>query len=77
MVARALGLFDSLGVEFVIHCGDVGGTEVLDHLVGRRCAFVWGNTDDPEASISHYLEATGLPAPPTRPNGCASTRIWR
>jgi putative phosphoesterase len=66
-VARALALFDGRGVEYVIHCGDVGGTEVLDHLVGRRCAFVWGNTDWPSGSIRRYLATVELPPPPDPP----------
>jgi len=64
-VRRALALFDRKGVEHVIHCGDVGGREVLDELVGRPCHFVWGNTDygpfDP--SMRTYVEAMGLPWP--------------
>lgn len=66
-VARALALFDTLGVEYVIHCGDVGGAEVFDHLVGRRCSFVWGNTDWPSGSLKRYLHTVGLPQPPDPP----------
>jgi putative phosphoesterase len=66
-VGRAFERFDALGVEFVIHCGDVGGPETFDHLVGRRCAFVWGNTDAPGASLTAYLESVGVPLPPAQP----------
>ena len=59
--------FDSLGVEYVIHCGDVGSVEVLDHLLGRRCAFVWGNMDVVDSGLRSYVETVGLPPPPKPP----------
>ena len=68
-VRTALALFDRLGVEHVIHCGDVGGIKVLDEMVGRPCRFVWGNMDDDEPGVSAYLQTIGLPKPglpPTR-----------
>jgi putative phosphoesterase len=63
----AVKLFDTLGVAHLIHCGDVGGMEVLDELVGRPCHFVWGNTDFPEPSLTAYLKATGFPEPADPP----------
>ena len=66
-VGRAMRLFDSLGVEYVIHCGDVGGTTVLDHLVGRQCGFVWGNMDVVNGGVHSYLDSVGLPRPPRPP----------
>lgn len=62
-VQRAMALFDGLGVEHIIHCGDIGGLEVLDELVGRRCTMVWGNTDVPGGGILGFLQAAGLAAP--------------
>lgn len=77
MVRNALTLFDSLGVDRIIHCGDVGGENVFDELVGRDVAFVWGNTDDPHGGIETYLRTVGIPppqAPPLRLD-CVNKRI--
>ena len=62
-VREAMALFDSLAVEHIIHCGDVGGTGVFDELVGRSCTFVWGNTDFPEDGLLAYLDTVGLAVP--------------
>ena len=64
---RALELFDRLGVERIIHCGDVGGQAVFDELVGRPVRFVWGNMDRPGAALRTYLETVGIPAPEAVP----------
>lgn len=63
LVRQAMALFDSLGIEHVIHCGDVGGTEVFDELVGRPCTFVWGNMDQPSSGLFAYLKSVGLEPP--------------
>jgi putative phosphoesterase len=63
LVRQALHLLDTAGAEAIIHCGDVGGLDVLDELAGRQCWFVWGNTDQPHSSWRHSLEALGLPWP--------------
>ena len=68
-VRTALELFDRLQVVHLIHCGDLGGLEVLDELVGRPCTFVWGNMDVAGSGTRAYLHTVGLPAPhgvPTR-----------
>jgi putative phosphoesterase len=62
-VRRALTLLDSRGADAIIHCGDVGRLDVLDELAGRRCWFVWGNTDSPRATWRPHVEALGLPWP--------------
>jgi uncharacterized protein len=67
IVAEALRLFDALGVELVVHCGDVGGMGVLDQLAGRRCGLVWGNMDTPDSGVRRYLESVGLSVPATPP----------
>src|SRR5205085_6025996 len=33
------------GAEYLIHCGDVGSTEILELLAGHPAVFVFGNTD--------------------------------
>jgi uncharacterized protein len=63
LVRQALLALDAAGAEAFIHCGDVGGLEVLDEMAGRQCWFVWGNTDEPNPSWRPYVEALGLSWP--------------
>jgi hypothetical protein len=42
------------GAEYLIHCGDVGAPEMLDHLAGIPSAFVWGNNDFDRAEMVRY-----------------------
>lgn len=64
---HALALFDRLGVERIVHCGDVGGQAVFDELVGRDVRFVWGNTDVPDGALRAYLAGVGIVEPPRPP----------
>jgi hypothetical protein len=42
------------GAQYLVHCGDVGSTEVLDALAGHPAMFVFGNTDyDTDALAKH------------------------
>lgn len=66
-VRSALTLFDRLGAQHVIHCGDVGGPEVFDEVVGRAFTFVWGNTDQPSSGLLAYLGTVGITAPTSVP----------
>jgi putative phosphoesterase len=59
-MAAAVGVLRARGAEFFIHCGDVGGQRVLDHLAGLPAAFVWGNNDWDRASLARYAEAIGV-----------------
>ena len=59
IVRRAMTLFDELGVDHVIHCGDVGGIPVFDQLAGRPCTFVWGNMDPVEPTWRPWVESIG------------------
>jgi putative phosphoesterase len=63
MVRKAVALFDRLGVELLIHCGDVGDIDVFDELAGRPCRFVWGNMDSPAGPVRAYLQTLGIPVP--------------
>src|SRR5690348_8579677 len=40
-------LLRARGAKYLIHCGDVGGEDILDLLAGDDppSAFVWGNND--------------------------------
>ena len=66
-VRQALALFDKLGVSYIIHCGDVGGSAVFDELIGRRVSFVWGNMDLADDGKLAYLEAIGIKPPSELP----------
>ncbi len=63
-VRTAVELLERAGAKTLIHCGDVGGIEVFDELVGRDVHFVWGNTDYPDQATIAYLDTVGI-APPT------------
>jgi len=65
-VRKAVELFDSLGAERIIHCGDVGGIEVFDEVAGRPFDFVWGNMDEPDDGLIAYLRTLGI-TPPDEP----------
>lgn len=58
-----MALFDKFGVSHVIHCGDVGSSEVFDEMIGRPCTFVWGNVDFPYDGLLTYARSLGLPIP--------------
>src|SRR5687767_7946848 len=59
--AAAMELLREQGVEYLIHCGDVGSERVLDHLVGPiPAAFVWGNTDWDRATLQRYAASVGI-----------------
>jgi putative phosphoesterase len=47
-----------MGVEVVIHCGDIGGAEVVDVLAHWPAHFVLGNVDDP-ASLDAAIRRAG------------------
>jgi putative phosphoesterase len=65
-VREARDLLTSAGAEALFHCGDLGGLEVLDELVGCRAYFVWGNMDVPQLAWRAYVKSVGL-AWPTAP----------
>ena len=60
ITGAAVRLLLDAGAEFFIHCGDVGGQDVLDALAGLRCAFVWGNTDYEQRPLARYAESIGV-----------------
>src|SRR2546426_9126290 len=60
---RAIQMLESAGAEVFIHCGDIGGLDAIDELAGRRCWFVWGNTDDPHPTWRPYVKSIGLSWP--------------
>lgn len=70
LTRAAVTLFDSLAVEHIIHCGDVGGMAVFDELAGRPFTFVWGNmdyADSVSSSLPAYLAVIGVGPPESIP----------
>lgn len=58
--AAAVRVLREAGAEAFIHCGDIGGPEVLDQLAGLRAWVVWGNTDWPDTRLSEHAARLGL-----------------
>lgn len=63
LVHRALVRLREAGVNALVHCGDVGGLEILEEFAGWRCWFVWGNNDWPEQTWRPTVAALGLTWP--------------
>lgn len=66
-VRRAMAVFREANVGLIVHCGDVGGLNILEEMAGEPCRFVWGNTDFPEHGWQARVEAMGLPWPDELP----------
>lgn len=56
----AVKLLQQAGAQYLIHCGDVGGTNMLDALVGTPAAFVFGNTDFERDELRNYASLMGV-----------------
>jgi putative phosphoesterase len=60
-VARAgIQTLRAAGAQYLIHCGDVGGEQILDLLAGIPTTFVWGNNDYDRKSLTTYARDLGL-----------------
>lgn len=54
-------LVERLKVDYLLHCGDVGGQDVLDALVGDiPSAVVWGNTDYDWRDLARYASQVSV-----------------
>lgn len=58
--ATGINILRAAGAEFLIHCGDVGGENILDLLAGFPCTFVWGNCDFDRPLMAEYARALGI-----------------
>jgi len=56
----AVKMLRQAGAQHLIHCGDVGGTNMLDVLVGTPAAFVFGNTDYERDELRNYAAILGI-----------------
>jgi hypothetical protein len=59
--AAALAALRDAGATMFIHCGDIGGEEILDLLADARPSlFVWGNTDVDRGDLASYAAKLGV-----------------
>jgi putative phosphoesterase len=58
--AIAVQILLDRGAEYLVHCGDVGGDDVLDTLAGHPAMFVFGNTDYDHGALTTYAAAIGV-----------------
>ncbi len=55
----AIRMLDSLDVERVLHCGDIGSAEVVEMFAQWPTDFVFGNCDYNHADLGSAIEAAG------------------
>lgn len=56
---KAIELFRSQGVTEIIHCGDIGGVDIIRAFEGIPTHFVLGNTDGENEFYRAVAEETG------------------
>ncbi|MCC6493198.1 MAG: YfcE family phosphodiesterase [Pirellulales bacterium] len=56
---RAIRMLESLAVERVLHCGDVGSAEVVALFAPWPTDFVFGNCDANRRALAAAIEAAG------------------
>lgn len=56
----AVRMLESLGVDEVLHCGDIGSTEIPRLFARWRAHFVFGNCDPDAGPLSIAIGAAGL-----------------
>jgi putative phosphoesterase len=55
----AIRMLESLEVEVVLHCGDIGSAEVVEMFAPWPTHFVFGNCDYDQADLRRAIEAAG------------------
>jgi hypothetical protein len=55
----AVRMFESLGVQRVLHCGDIGSAEVVEQFALWPTDFVFGNTDTDHKTLRAAIERAG------------------
>jgi putative phosphoesterase len=60
MAAKAVETLLQHKAEYLVHCGDVGGTDVLDALACRPAMFVFGNNDYDRTELATYAKTIGI-----------------
>jgi len=59
---KGVELLRARGATYLIHCGDVGGEDILDLLADDppAAAFVFGNNDYERDELARYAESIGV-----------------
>lgn len=60
LTRSAITMLDSLEVERVLHCGDIGSAAVIEMFAPWPTDFVFGNCDYNHADLGAAIEAVGL-----------------
>jgi putative phosphoesterase len=55
----AVRMFESLGVDAVLHCGDIGSIAVVELLAAWPAHFVFGNCDGDHEKFAKQIERAG------------------
>ena len=55
----AIRLLESLEVERVLHCGDIGSTDVVEAFAGWPTDFVFGNCDYQQEQLAAAISSAG------------------
>jgi putative phosphoesterase len=55
----AVRMFESLEIEALLHCGDIGSIEVVRLFTAWPTHFVFGNCDENRAELKAAIEAAG------------------
>jgi len=59
LTRSAVRMLESLEVDAVLHCGDIGSIEVVELFAKWPTHFVFGNCDDGSAGFAAAIEAAG------------------
>lgn len=56
---QAVRMFDSFGVDRLIHCGDIGSPEIVEICGQWPADYVWGNVDDHRQELEAAIGRMG------------------
>lgn len=59
LTRTAITMLESLEVERVLHCGDIGSTEIIEMFTQWPTEFVFGNCDFNHADLQQAIVAAG------------------
>jgi putative phosphoesterase len=59
-MAAAVATLRDRGADLIVHCGDVGGRQVLDELKSIDAAFVWGDRDQDRMGLLRHARTLNV-----------------
>ncbi|MGI9429376.1 MAG: YfcE family phosphodiesterase [Bythopirellula sp.] len=59
LTRHAIRMLESLEVDRVLHCGDIGSAEIVEMFAPWPTDFVFGNCDFDRATLTQAIEAAG------------------